>query len=325
MTICYSHETAFRFWTAATNAIENSSLLLMPQEAPSCWPDTVEPNDVVLESSHLIPELAHAPAPLHVLVFDPKHCYRGSTVVRHKSSYRLPEGCVRFLDDERQRVLVVSAEMAAVQLAQSLPFADLVKHLYILCGVYGPRADDPSKMGKRLEVTTVSKLAVFARKHPEFLGSVKLTEALRYVTDRSASARETALSMLLTMPTRCGGYGLPLPLLNHGFAIPQWAQTAEYRNPLACDLYWPNARLALEYDSREWHSDEAKKERDAARSMLLSVLGVEVHSIRKTQVDSEEHTRAIAMLVARRLGKRVRPRGKNFDAACKRLREIVLG
>ena len=122
----------------------------------------------------------------------------------------------------------------------------------------------------------------------------KACRALSHVQAGSASPMETALTMMLCLPVARGGFGLPLPELNEAIG------------PLRCGLYWPAARLALEYDSNAYHTGARRIAHDAQRRAELARLGVEVVTVTHTQVIATDELAKVARIVAGRLGRRVR-------------------
>ncbi len=49
------------------------------------------------------------------------------------------------------------------------------------------------------------------------------------------------------------------------------------------DLYWPELRLIVEVDSKEWHSDPLAQRDDAERQAQLEALGERVIRVTKAQ------------------------------------------
>ena len=77
---------------------------------------------------------------------------------------------------------------------------------------------------------------------------------------------ETILAMLLTLPFRHGGYNFEKPLLNHTIEVKE--RHSSGRNavrPITVDIYWPDNGIALEYDSKAFHSTEEQRVKDSSR------------------------------------------------------------
>ena len=63
-----------------------------------------------------------------------------------------------------------------------------------------------------------------------------------------------------------------------------------------CDLCWPEAKLDVEYQSRESHSGEKKRIEDSRRANALASMGWTVVSVTNDELDSLAATDAIADL-----------------------------
>ena len=111
-----------------------------------------------------------------------------------------------------------------------------------------------------------------------------------------------------SIPPSLGGFGLPRPELN--FPIETNEGGIVMRR---CDLYWPDQRFALEYDSDTFHSDASKLHLDSSRRSTLEKAGVHVVSVTKNQVFDRGQLFNLATIVSKRLGKRLSPTPFNFS------------
>jgi len=74
----------------------------------------------------------------------------------------------------------------------------------------------------------------------------------------------------------------------------------------ACDLLWPDAKLALEYDGEQSHVGLDRIAHDSERRNDLHHLDITVLSITKRQLGSTESFDRAARQIAKRLGTRLR-------------------
>lgn len=122
--------------------------------------------------------------------------------------------------------------------------------------------------------------------------------------DNSASPMETALALLLTMPLDLGGLGLPKPRLN--FAIDVSAERGRLadRDRVTPDMVWERERVALEYDSSEFHAQGNARRlgEDAIRANILSAWGYTVFRVTPEAVSTLAGLEMLARQVAARLG-----------------------
>lgn len=256
--------------------------------------------------------------PLHVIVSDAAARRDSREVVSHLWSSSLPKGTV--LDSENG-FCICSPELTFLQMADALDVVDLVELAYELCGTYDVST---SELRPCAPLTSVEKLSAFIGKAEGVRGRRKALRALRYVADGAASPRETVLAMLLCLPYGLGGYRFELPVLNYRIDVGARARKVTTKQFYRCDLYWPSAKLALEYDSDAEHLGSRSAARDSSRRTALDALGISVISVTTAQIASREETERIAHHVAKRLGKRVQYREPEFSLACLQLRTRLL-
>src|SRR5262244_2105411 len=94
-------------------------------------------------------------------------------------------------------------------------------------------------------------------------GSARLRRALAEVTGGIRSATEGDLRDLIIRA------GLPMPMFNARLYAGQ-------RLIAVADAWWPQAHVAVEVDSREWHLSPEDWERTLRRSAALGALGIVV-------------------------------------------------
>jgi hypothetical protein len=86
--------------------------------------------------------------------------------------------------------------------------------------------------------------------------------------------------------------GLPAPLLNAPIEIPN--------GRIEVDFLWPDRRLVVEADSRDFHGTEVAFERDRRRDRELFSVGY--NTLRVTHQQAEREASAVAQAIAVRLG-----------------------
>lgn len=200
---------------------------------------------------------------------------------------------------------VSTPEMAFCEMASALSLERLIALGFELCGTYRRASTFGLARYDATPLTSPGALASFIEKSPQFKGVKKARRALPCILAGSASPRESELVMLLCLPYSLGGYGLPHPTMNAEMPLPKNV-AATGRSSLRCDLYWPAARLDVEYDSAEFHSAERLLANDSMRRIALE--SMDVTSVNLTA----EHLRRASLFdeaaqgIARILGKRVR-------------------
>lgn len=237
-------------------------------------------------------------SPLHLMVFNQTSRRTRPGCIFHVCDRHIPLDCFYELPAiAGHRVFVASPELCFLQLACSYPFLDLVKVGNALCSQYV--VDKDLGLQYRVPVTDVAYLRKYCMQRKGHRGRSAALRALAYVADGAASPRETQVFLLLSMLRRQGGYGLPAPVLNRRVDI---AGKGFY----ACDLLWPKERVAIEYDSDQWHSASAKLASDSRKRSALCASGYQVISVTNVQLMDTGDMDNVALALARALGKRLR-------------------
>ena len=80
-----------------------------------------------------------------------------------------------------------------------------------------------------------------------------------------------------------GGYGLPMPLLNHRVDVGRNGRKTSSNKYYVCDAFWREAWLDVEYDSDLAHTGPLRIAKDAKRRNGTASLGVTVITVTKEQ------------------------------------------
>ena len=242
-------------------------------------------------------------------------------VKNHVTCKPYPDRSFYRLEDD---VYIASPELCLMQLASKLSEQQVTKLALEMCGSYAidPYSDDPG-MSKRPPLTSSSKLKAYANRMFMPESRARAAHFLRYVADGSASPRETALFMLLCMPPRFGGYGLATPELNRRIDLTPSEQLMVGVQYFACDLYWPQKRIAVEYDSAQYHTAEERQTRDAIRRNMLQYKGVKVITATRKHVSNASEFDKLAWQIGRAIGKRFRIPEKEHVKARAELRKTL--
>ena len=94
-------------------------------------------------------------------------------------------------------------------------------------------------------------------------------------------------SLLLTLPRKLGGYGLPRPEVNYVIRpraedIP-FSQFARYE----VDLCWPKRKAIIEVDSYEYHTERDQLDSDAKKRNSLKSMGWKVITVTAGQLSGD--------------------------------------
>jgi len=226
-------------------------------------------------------------------------------------------------------LMVSSPEYCFHQMAAQLTLAKLIELGYELCGVYSlPLENDPDVPARgfynRPPLTSVKKLRCFHESLPSASGCKKAKRALRYILDGSASPMETILAIFLTLPYMLGGFGFDLPDLNKRITLTKAVRREFNVDFLVCDMYWPNERIAVEYDSDQQHTGSDRIASDSKRRNVLFSSGIKVISVTKQQLYSSVELERVARTIAKQMNKRLFSKKSKFYAMHRELKKQLL-
>ena len=258
--------------------------------------------------------LEHVDGPVHAFVADRSKGTSIKNLITHVLHQPLPNG---ILMDIGHDVCICTPQFTFMQMVAQ---TDLIEGIGIgmeLCGTYSRWRFEPSQMGdpyysehaESRSCTFDLPPALRAKRAQQFIerlkgqrGSVDARAALRWVLDNSASPMETAVYLLLCLPKRLGGYGLPKPTLNPKLIVRNPDGTKE-RYP---DLFWHGPNIDVEYNSDSSHSGEWRRYRDSKREVELTVANVRVLPLTRLQLINADEFDAFAQGLRRMLGVRAR-------------------
>ena len=236
--------------------------------------------------------LEHAGSPIHALV---AHRSKGTSTKRlitHVHSGPVPHGAML---DLGHGICICAPHFMLMQITAQVDLIDAVQIGMELCGMYSRWRLEPGQMGDPYYLspaenractfdlppaTRVNRVQRFVDKQKGDRGATGARAALKWILNNSASPMETAVYLLLCLPKRLGGYGLPKPILNPKLIISNPTGTKE-RYP---DLFWVGANIDVEYNSDSSHSGEWSRYRDSKREIELTVANIKVLPLTRPQV-----------------------------------------
>jgi len=267
------------------------------------------------------------------MLSNPIYRWPSKTMVQHVFSGKITANCfVDVYDGQKtssSELEVSSPEFCFLQMAGQLPLIGLIQLGYELCGSYSMSITEShnkheSRFYNRPSLTSIKNLHELIAAMPGFIGHKNAVRSLRYIIEESASPMETKLSMLLSLPHKYGGYGIPKPKLNARIVLSKTAERSSSKSFYKCDLFWPDHDLAVEYDSDTYHSGPAQIASDSKKRNALASMGIQVITITTQQLyDSSEFEKA-ARVIAKLLGKRLVFTNPDFDDMHYLLRKKLL-
>lgn len=142
-----------------------------------------------------------------------------------------------------------------------------------------------------------------------FQGTSRARRVAELMVEASASPMETVLALMLLLPADFGGFELPKPLLNHSIDVSSHNGGISDRNEVTPDFLWPRQRVALEYDSEEFHAalGEAQSSKDATRANILTALDYRVLRVTPQMMRTLPGLELLARQIAAALGEELPP------------------
>jgi len=311
MTLFLAGHTALEFWRHYASAPTMPTNRLPHDEAPPTW----------CEAQALAKALPLLKQPYNVAVS--KHDDRRvSALVRCMVlSCPLPEGS--FLQTGLG-TYVASAPLAFLQMAPALPLPSLIELGYALCGHYTFTPDPSSMALEAPPLASAATLAHYVGQARKMHGAKKARRAARYVLDGSNSPAETLIAMLLALPLSLGGYALPAPTLNPRLTTGKHDAALVSQQCYRPDLFWPDQRIALEYDSLRHHAGFEKVSHDFQRGNEMRSMGLTVMTISWPQIAQLANTDRLAHQLRELLKLRKRPHPEGFRQRQASLRNCLI-
>lgn len=310
MEIILCHGSALLFWRRFTGDVRR--LPAVPRLMASSDYPTID--DALLRELAGLGIAPPGEAPLHLLFANPSVRPKMPGVVAHLVTQVLPPNSFLRLSPH---VLIVSPELCFVQMADVLSFGHTA---LIGCELCGSAAQVDGGLPDRRPLTSAAKISTFLAAAPRLGGAKQAKRVLPHLVDNAASPMEARLALLLSAPTRLGGYGLPKPEMNRLFGLSREAQQLYPHDNCACDLFWPDRQVDVEYHGAGYHADEAALIRDTARTQALQCDGVSVVPLTYPQIADAAAFDSFARTLAKSLAHRIRIRSGNHPALAAQLR-----
>lgn len=134
---------------------------------------------------------------------------------------------------------------------------------------------------------------------------------------------ESISYMILTLPNSMGGFGIKGAVFNYEIKLNSESAKLLGQDRCFADLYYKQARLAVEYDSFAYHHRPSEQGKDAIRSTCLSRQGIKIINLKTVQLYNKVACMDFAVNLARHLGKRIQIRSNNFKQMHAQLRELL--
>lgn len=306
-----SHATALRFWRSHFPLDDELGAPCAVSEA-GAFARTLD------EIRECVPEIYwHDEEPLDIMIFNSAQRGWSERIKYHTWSSALPQNALYGAGN----LLVSSPEFVFLQLAGELTTAQLAALGCELCGTYILQSRSERLMAvpdaaprRRFPLTNTTKLEAFLSAAKSARNLAKAHRALQHVVEASRSPMETMMFLLLCLPPRLGGYGMPHPVMNPVIDLDAVARKTAGRRWCEGDACWIESKLDLEYNGLV-HASAQRMRSDAGRVIALEHMGWKVISVTSSQVFDIEQFEVVTDQVASRIGHRIRTGNRGYTAA----------
>lgn len=197
-------------------------------------------------------------------------------------------------------------ELCFIQLCHSLDIVDSTRLLNWMSGTYSLDWNGELDGIEREPLLTKNSLEGALSQFKGVHGVAQARRVAQYASFRCASPKEAEVGALLQLPGALGGCAFPTAQANLEQVLAPRQQRLLHRRSFKCDFFWPERGVAVEYDSKGFHSDADRIERDAVRRNAIEYLGITVLTLTWNQLRDYPSFETFAVQLASHLGIRLR-------------------
>lgn len=247
----------------------------------------------------------------HITMTNPGSRYNSKNRITYSCQKSIPANALI----KRSNYYIASPEFTFLQLANELDILRLIFLGLQMC------SHPPGEASKA--ISSKQKIKKFLQKTSGFQGHPKAKRAVKYIENGSASIMESIVFMILTLPNILGGFGLKNASFNQEVIFAEEVMGKVKEKRFFMDLFYTKEKVAVEYDSFKHHHTPESQGKDLLRMNALELYGIDVIRLSTIQLYNRESCEVFVKNLASRLGKRIRIRTPEFEAAHKNLRKLL--
>lgn len=308
-----SHKTAFKYYRYFRNNRYLSFSNDLPLQPKLKIPEKCMRKNIIFakqEIENLINERK-----IDFLIRENANIHIGKDFVQHSTHLKYPKDSFRVINDG---LYIPCPEMLFYQLSQILKFSDLMLAGLELCGSFTISKDITQNLTTDInQVTSKTKIINFLNKlhaqnsHAQSIWYAKM--AAHYLADGSNSPQESRLFIMLCGPRRYGGYGIKNMLLNQGVKLSNKSKKILNQNFIYPDICNKDKKIAIEYDSKEFHDNTDQNTKDKLRIDVLQRDGWRVISFVGSNTYNIDALHIMALDILNFNGQDKRIHTRNFE------------
>lgn len=208
---------------------------------------------------------------IDILVTNKNKVYKDKLFQRHVSKNKLIKKSLLMIT---KNISVTSPELTIVQLASKLNYYELALLVLEFCGNYSIANDTAAGfINDIMPITSVERIHEFVEQYSKDFCPIKglknLKEILAFASDYSNSPMESRLFIKLCGPKSKGLYGCKGLELNKRVSVSDSASKIAGQKTIIPDISNKLKRVAIEYDSAQFHENTEQGQRDKRRRDAL--------------------------------------------------------
>lgn len=169
---------------------------------------------------------------------------------------------------------VTNPEMTIVHMASHLSYCELALLIHEFCGTYS--ISNNPEIGFINDIpplTSISKLKSFIKQYSSTTSNIRnirnLKDILNFASNDSASPMESRLFIKLSGPRSKGLYGCKNLKLNKKIQLTNSASRISGQRTIKPDISNIKEKVAIEYDSSQFHENSEQGQKDKRRRDAL--------------------------------------------------------
>lgn len=174
------------------------------------------------------------------------------------------------------------------------------------------RSGAMTALWKRPPVTTRERYELEVARMRHLSGLKRARKLAPLIIEGAGSPLETNMVMIICLPPELGGEGWSAPYLNRRIALSPSAQLLSGSSFCIGDQVWPDSKLVLEENGREYHTDRDGFAEHSGRRAALESMGYTVQEITYAQMSRYEQLEAILLSIAAQFDFPLQPRTPTF-------------
>lgn len=254
-------------------------------------------------------------AKIDILVKNRNQFYASKTYRMHLVSKHIPKNSYWKISE---KIALTNPELTIIHMSNSLNYIELSLLCMEFCGTYSINNLQPQVLQTNIKpITSISKILKYVDKYSKInkwaRGIKKLRFVLKYVKDNSSSPMESRLFLKLCGPKNLGLYGCKNFTLNTSVPLSKKSKRICGQSIVVPDISNKSYKIAIEYDSAQFHESTIQGQKDKRRRDALVNDGWKVFTIVPAQINNPYTFDIIARQILKSANQDYRIRIKNFE------------